>query len=146
MANATGRQRPARDPEPGGSFAELKAFGAPDFREVRATPRRLLATGQTSSDREKLLNELRFLDDRLDCDTCQHSVDVAVVAQAWQQRVLDEELDGLAKTVIDPQPGQDARLEPDDFPNLGREGAAASSRDAKYALLDEDPVARRNIH
>lgn len=90
---------------------------------------------------QALLEELAFLDDSAKPTPPSLPNTSMWLAQAWQQRVLDEELDGLANTVLDPQPGK----APDWSPTTSRTWAAkvlaASPGKAKYALLNQDPVA-----
>ncbi len=147
QARADQRERGANGPESGAQWLirKLKAIGAPDF------PRsgfRLPAAADGSLQwltESMVLDELAFLDDP--------SVEIPPsipwtslwLAQIWQQRVLDEELDGLATAVIDPQPG----MKPDWSPARSRTWAAkvlaAPSASAKYALLNEDPVATETL-
>jgi hypothetical protein len=61
----------------------------------------------------------------------------------WQQRVLDEELDGLAGTVIEPAEHPD--WSPGQSRTWAKKVLAANPGDAKYALLNEDPVARETF-
>jgi hypothetical protein len=87
-----------------------------------------------------LLDELGFLDDPSKAIPPSLPRTSLWLAQAWQRRVLDEELDGLADAVIDPQPGQ----RPDWSPTSSRTWAKKvldAEGDAKYALLNDDPVA-----
>ena len=130
-------------PESGAQWflRKLKALGAPDFPSSGYP---LSASGGGSDQfltEDMLLDELGFLDDSSKAIPSSIPWTSLWLAQVWQQRVLDEELDGLANSVIDPQPG----LKPDWSPASSRTWAkkvlAASSGDAKYALLKEDPVA-----
>ncbi|OBJ56661.1 hypothetical protein A9W95_00115 [Mycobacterium sp. 1423905.2] len=95
----------------------------------------------SANERQLLLEDLEFLDDPakpLPPSLPQVSL---WLAQAWQQRVLDEELDELANSVIAPGP----EVQPDWSPTTSRTWArkvlAASPGTAKYALLNEDPIA-----
>ena len=120
---------------------KLKALGAPDFPSGGYR----LSTGASGVDQnlteDILLDELGFLDDPSIAIPSSIPKTSLWLAQAWQQRVLDEELDGLANAVIDPQPGQ----KPDWSPTTSRTWAnkvlAANPGDAKYALLNDNPVA-----
>lgn len=91
--------------------------------------------------RQQLLDELAFLDNPTTPTPASLPSTSMWLAQAWQQRVLDEELDGLAETVLDPQPGKP----PDWSPTTSRSWAAnvlaANPGKAKYALLNQNPVA-----
>ena len=94
--------------------------------------------------KEKLLKELKFLDNPSLSMPPSLPLTSLWVARAWQQLVLDEELDGLAKTVIDPQPGKT----PDWSPTSSRSWAEKvldAKEDAKYALLNENPVAQETF-
>ena len=130
-------------PESGAQWflRKLKALGVPDFPSGGYR----VSAGASGSDQnlteEILLDELGFLDDSSKAIPPSIPKTSLWLAQAWQQRVLDEELDGLANEVIDPQPGR----EPDWSPTASRTWAkkvlAATPGDAKYALLNENPVA-----
>jgi patatin-related protein len=117
---------------------KLKAIGAPEF---------------SGPDEEgELLNELAFLDDRAR-DLPPSVPNTAMwLAQPWQQRILHEELEGLANAVLDPQPGK----KPDWSPTKSRswaEQVVAAKRRANeagrggelYALLNTNPVARETF-
>jgi patatin-related protein len=94
---------------------------------------------QSLTDR-KVLDELEFLDHPSMPIPPSLPLTSLWVARAWQQLVLDEELDGLAKSVTNPQPGKT----PDWSPTKSRTWAEkVQARDgaAKYALLNENPVA-----
>jgi hypothetical protein len=122
-------------------LGELKTVGAPDFP---STGYRLSAAGGESDTyltQDMLLDELAFLDDPSKATPPSIPLTSLWLAQAWQQRVLDEELNGLANSVIDPQPGQKPDWSPTRTRTWANKVLAASSADAKYALLNEDPVA-----
>ncbi|MCV7146080.1 patatin-like protein [Mycobacterium riyadhense] len=91
--------------------------------------------------RQMLLGELAFLDDPATPLPPSVPRTSMWLAQAWQQRVLDEELDGLANTVIDPRPGQRPDWSPTTSRTWAQKVLAASPGQAKYALLNENPVA-----
>lgn len=90
---------------------------------------------------DMLIKELAFLDHP--AETVPPSIPWTALwlAQAWQQRVLDEELDRLADTVIDPQPGK----RPDWSPTKSRSWAKlvkeTPAGKAKYKLLNSNPIA-----
>jgi patatin-related protein len=116
-------------------LTQLKTFGAPvipkggyQLPSVGQAPGKVL-TEQT------LLDELEFLDDSSVAVPCSIPNTSLWLAQAWQQRVLDEELDVLASTVLEP---------PDWSPTRTRTWAedvvAAVRPEAKYALLTTNPV------
>ena len=123
----------------------LKELGAPDFPVAGY---RLPAAGggpERNLTEDMLLDELAFIDDPSKEIPASIPKTSLWLAQVWQQRVLDDELDGLATSVIDPQPPQ----RPDWSPPISRTWAkkvlAASDGDAKYALLNDDPVARETF-
>ena len=138
----------ARDDErvPGESRAEwflrqLKDFGVPDFP---STGYQLPATGKVPSrklTKQTLLNELEFLDNSAKAIPPSIPDTSLWVAQIWQQRVLDEELSGLASTVINPQPGEKPDWSPQRSRTWAQDVLSAPSPAAKYALLKDDPVA-----
>jgi patatin-related protein len=142
QARASDRERGPDGPESGARWflRRLKALGAPDFP---SSGYRLSAVGGESDQyltEDKLLDELGFLDDSSKAIPPSLPWTSLWLAQVWQQRVLDEELDELADSVIGPQGGQ----QPDWSPTSSRTWAKKvrdAKGDAKYALLDEDPVA-----
>ncbi|SON60571.1 putative membrane protein [Mycobacterium simulans] len=107
---------------------QLKAIGA-------------LELPSSDKDRQMLLGELAFLDDPAQALPPSIPRTSMWLAQAWQRRVLDEELDGLANTVIDPRPGQRPDWSPTTSRTWAQKVLAASPGQAKYALLNENPVA-----
>ncbi len=134
--------RHTEDTESGARWflARLKELGAPAFPKAGY---RLPTAGEESErlTEDMLLAELSFLDDP--------SVDVPAslprtslwLAQPWQQRVLDEELDELAVAVTDPEPGERPDWSPATSRTWAKKVLAADPGPAKYALLNEDPVA-----
>jgi hypothetical protein len=120
---------------------QLTALGAPGFPEC-GFPLPPAADGSKQYLTEPmLLQELAFLDDPSTVIPPSIPHTSLWLAYAWQQRVLNEELDGLANTVIDPQPGKKPDRNPKSSQTWAKNVLAASSPDAKYALLNEDPVA-----
>ncbi|QUR66135.1 patatin-like protein [Mycobacterium spongiae] len=142
------RAREGADASEAGSrwfLGRLKQLGALDFPSPGY---RLPASGDGSDHyltENMVLKELEFLDDPKMAIPPSIPRTSLWLAQAWQQRVLDEELDGLANSVLDPQPGQ----RPDWSPTVSRTWAtkvlAASPGSAKYALLNQDPVAKETL-
>ncbi len=126
-------------------LGQLEALGAPAFptggyrlSAPGVVPEQLLTL-------DSVLGELTFLDDpSIEMPASLPNTSMWL-AQAWQQRVLDEELDVLAKAVLNPEPGK----KPDWSPAKSRAWAekvrAASPGAAKYAHLDEDPVAGETL-
>ncbi|OBK56966.1 hypothetical protein A5656_18280 [Mycobacterium gordonae] len=118
----------------------LKELGAPAFPK---TGYRLPTVGEESErlTEDMLLAELAFLDDPA-ADLPPSLPRTSLwLAQAWQQRVLDEELDELAATVIDTEPGERPDWSPATSRKWAQQVLAADPGPAKYALLNEDPVA-----
>ena len=147
QARADEREEGANGPESAAQWflRTLKALGAPDFP---SSGYRLSASGSGSDQyltEDMLLDELGFLDDPSKAIPSSIPRTSLWLAQAWQQGVLDEELDGLANSVIDPQPGQKPDWSPASSQTWAKKVLAASSGDAKYALLNEDPVARETF-
>src|SRR5271166_2047770 len=122
-------------------FRRLKELGAPDFPSMGY---HLPASGGGSDQcltESKVLDELGFLDDPSKSIPTSIPLTSLWLAQAWQQQVLDEELDGLADAVINPEPGQKPDWSPTNSRTWAKKVLAASPGPAKYALLNEDPVA-----
>lgn len=137
------RKKSADGPETGAQWflRRLKALGAPDFPSSGYL---LSAVGEESDQyltEDMLLDELNFLDDPSNAMPSSLPKTSLWLAQAWQQRVLDEELDVLANSVIDPQPGQKPDWSPTSCRTWAKKVLAASPGDAKYVFLKEDPVA-----
>ncbi|ODQ98433.1 hypothetical protein BHQ20_22230 [Mycobacterium intermedium] len=121
--------------ESGGQWflRKLKELAHLDFPE----------SGEHTADH--LLRELAFVDDPQAEMPPSLPRTSMWLAQAWQQRVLDEELDALANTVI--RPGNHER--PDWSPQISQAWAkdvlAALSPIAKYGLLNDNPVAKETL-
>ncbi|KAA1250814.1 patatin-like protein [Mycobacterium simiae] len=124
---------------------QLKNLGAPEFP---SSGYQLPAVGggtkQLLTER-MVLEELAFLDDPARTIPTSMPLTALWLAQAWQRRILDEELDGLANTVIDPQPGERPDWSPTTSRSWARKVLDASPGDAKYALLNENPVAEESF-
>jgi patatin-related protein len=88
-----------------------------------------------------LLTELEFLDDSARPLPPSIPLTALWLAQAWQRHVLDEELDGLAKAVVDPQPGKPPDWSPTKSRSWAEQVLATPAGDAKYRLLNSNPVA-----
>jgi patatin-related protein len=147
QAHAHEREQSANGPETGAQWflRRLKKLGAPDFP---SSGYRLPVAGGGSDQyltEDMLLDELGFLDDPSKAIPSSIPKTSLWLAQAWQQRVLDEELDGLANSVIDPQPGQKPDWSPTSSRTWAKKVLAATPGDAKYALLNEDPVANETF-
>jgi patatin-related protein len=133
----------ATEHQPGAQWflCRLKAIGAPEF--------------SSQEEERELLEELAFLDDRTREVPPSIPNTAMWLAQPWQQRILDEELEGLAKAVLDPEPGK----KPDWSPTKSRswaervvaakrradEAGADGDADELYTLLNTNPVARETL-
>lgn len=93
---------------------------------------------------DTLRKELKFLDDPDEPMPPSIPWTSLWLAQAWQQRILDQELDGLADTVINPQPGMTPDWSPTTSLSWAKEVLAAQGAD-KYPLLGKNPVARETF-
>jgi hypothetical protein len=114
-------------------------LGAPDF-PTGGFP--LPTTGEPEAvlTEDIVRDELRFLDDPAAETPASLPQTSLWLGKAWQHHVLDEEMDVLAESVTDTQPGMPA----DWSPATSRAWALkvqSAWREAKYALLDEDPIA-----
>ena len=91
---------------------------------------------------DTLRNELAFLDNTT-TEMPRSIPNTALwLAQAWQRRVLDEELDVLAKTVIDPQkPGTKPDWSPAKSQEWANQVLTTPEREAKYQLWKDNPIA-----
>jgi patatin-related protein len=140
----------ADDREPNESGAQwfvrrLKAVGAPDF-PTPGFPLKLADDGPEQYLTEDLvLGELRFLDDPLISMPSSLPRTSLWLAHAWQGRVLDEELDVLAKAILNPQSGKQADWSPKPSRDWADLIVAAPPGEAKYRLLDEDPVPKETF-
>jgi len=88
---------------------------------------------------DKLIKELGFLDDETKAIPPSIPLTSLWLAQCWQQRVLDEELDELAGCVINPDAKTD--WSPATSQAWAKKVLAAKAGEAKYALLKADPIA-----
>jgi patatin-related protein len=95
--------------------------------------------------KEDLRKELRFLDDPLRAIPPSIPKTSLWLAQAWQRRVLDEELDVLAKAVLDPEPGKTPDWSPTRSRTWAQKVLAASPGGAKYVHLNSDAVAKETF-
>jgi patatin-related protein len=123
----------------------LRELGAPDFPN---TGYHLPAAGggpEQNLTEDMVLDELAFLDDPSTEIPSSIPRTSLWLAQVWQQRVLDDELDELANSVNTPQSGQRGDWSPPSSHTWAKKVLAASDGDAKYALLNDDPVARETF-
>ncbi|OSC42131.1 patatin-like protein [Mycobacterium decipiens] len=124
---------------------QLKELGAPDFPSS-GYPLPAVGGGPSQNlTEDMLLDELGFLDDPTKPIPASIPRTSLWLSQAWQHRILDEELDGLANTVLDPQPGKIGDWSPASSRTWATKVLAANPGDAKYALLNEDPIARETF-
>ncbi|AGZ50814.1 patatin-like protein [Mycobacterium kansasii] len=120
---------------------QLKALGAAEFpRSGYRLPTFGGGPDQLLTE-TMVLDELAFLDDPTMPLPTSIPLTALWLAQSWHRRILDEELDTLADTVIDPQPGQRPDWSPTTSRSWAKKVLAATPGDAKYALLNENPVA-----
>ena len=118
---------------------KLKELGAPAFPSSGC----ILSDDRNGSDQrlteDKLIKELGFLDDETKAIPPSIPLTSLWLAQCWQQRVLDEELDELAGCVIN----ADAKTDwsPATSQAWAKKVLAAKAGEAKYALLKADPIA-----
>ena len=143
QARSNEREQGTHGPESGAQWflRKLKALGAPDFPSSGYL---LSAAGNGSNQyltEDMLLDELGFLDDSKKAIPSSIPKTSLWLAQAWQRRVLDEELDELANSVNGSRRGQKPDWSPTTSRTWAQKVLAASPGDAKYALLNEDPVA-----
>ena len=125
-------------------LGRLKDLGAPDFpaggyplSDARD------AAGNTLT-LAKVEAELAFLDDPALPLPISLPMTSMWLSQTWQHRVVDDELEGLARAVYDPN----SATRPDWSPTVSRTWAdkvLTASPEAKYALLREAPVARETF-
>jgi patatin-related protein len=123
----------------------LKALGAPEFPKSGF----LLPPAEDGPEdyltEDLVFDELRFLDDASRPMPRSIPRTSLWLAQAWQQRVLDEELDVLAGTVRNPQAGKKPDWSPKDSLTWAKLVLETSPGEAKYQLLDQDPVAKEKF-
>ncbi len=123
---------------------KLKTFGAPELPIQAASMPPGPDGSQEPLTEETLLAELRFIDDPLIPVPPSIPWTSMWLAKVWQQRILDDELNGLARTVVDPT----SKTKPDWSPETTRTWATEvldAEGDAKYALLNDDPVAGETL-
>jgi patatin-related protein len=140
----------ADDRKPNESRAEwfvrrLKALGAPEFPEsgfplppAKDGPKEYLTE-------DLVFDELRFLDDASRPMPRSIPRTSLWLAQTWQQRILDEELDVLAGTVRNPQAGNKPDWSPKDSLEWAKLVLEESPGEAKYQRLDQDPIAKERF-
>ncbi|QLL06961.1 patatin-like protein [Mycobacterium vicinigordonae] len=123
----------------------LKALGAPDFP---AHGYRLATVGGDSGrlTEDTVLRELAFVDNPAVPMPPSLPATSMWLAQLWQRRVLDEELDELAGTVLDPNTNDQPDWSPARSRTWAKKVLAAAPGESKYALLNEDPVARETFN
>lgn len=93
----------------------------------------------------EVLTELRFLDHPDEALPSSLPNTSMWLAQAWQKRVLDEELDALATAVLDPQPPKPPDWSSTTTHDWAAKVLAKPAGPAKYALLSENPVADETL-
>jgi patatin-related protein len=123
---------------------ELETFGAPELPDASTAAPSAGGTSDEDLTKETLLDELDFLNDT---STTPSSIPKTSLwlAQVWQQRVLDDEMDVLARTVTDPQSEKPTDWSPPKSRQWAADVLAAAGADAKYALFQRNPVAKETF-
>jgi patatin-related protein len=119
---------------------QLKTLGAPTIPERGY---QLPSAGQAPAQiltKKTLLDELEFLEDSKAPIPSSIPNTSLWLAQAWQQRVVDEELTVLASTVLDPQRGNQPDWSPTRTRTWAQDVVAAVRPEARYELLKTNPV------
>jgi patatin-related protein len=106
---------------------KLAAIGAPGTPSAGPAP-------------AAVLTELQFLDNPGQPMPTSLPHTSMWLAQSWQRRVLDEELDALADAVLDPRSGEPPDWSPETTHSWA-ESVRAASTSAKYRFLPENPIA-----
>jgi patatin-related protein len=119
----------------------LESFGAPELPRHRGGDPKVGARSDKDLTRDDLLDELAFLDDASMTPPSSIPNTSLWLAQAWQQHVLDDELDVLARTVTDPQSQKPTDWSPPESIKWAEEVLATVDADAKYTLFKRNPVA-----
>jgi patatin-related protein len=120
---------------------QLNTFGVPGL------PRRSTAGADASRNSDEpptegdLLDELAFLNDTSTPLPSSIPKTSLWLAQVWQQRVLDDELNVLARTVTDPQSEKPTDWSPPKSIEWATNVLDAVGGDAKYELFKQNPVA-----
>lgn len=139
-------------------FDRLNEFGPPDFPdEGYCLPGGGSASDQ-KIDRQTVLNELAYLDDPRKMVPSSLPCTSMWVAQAWQRRILDDELTGLASTVLESPDGTSAPdWSPPDSKAWAKSVLAAQPDDKQsnqskqpestgyYVKLNDNPVAKETF-
>lgn len=124
---------------------KLESFGAPELpRHPQGDPK---FDGRSDKDltNDDLLDELAFLNDASVAPPSSIPNTSMWLAQAWQQHVLDDELNVLARTVTDPQSQTPTDWSPPESIEWAEEVLATADADAKYKLFKRNPVARETF-
>ena len=145
QARAGERQQDQRPrAERSGFSANSKHLGRLTFR-VRATACRAPAGRTQYLTEDMLLDELAFLDDPSKAIPPSIPRTSLWLAQAWQQRVLDEELRRAGQRGDRPAAGTKAGLEPGQLPNLGQEGVGRQPRRRQIRPLERESSRERDV-
>jgi patatin-related protein len=118
---------------------KLRDLGAPELPE-KGYPLPAPDGSTRYLTEDELRKELKFIDDEREPIPASIPLTSLWLAQVWQQRILDEELDGLADTVVNLQQGKAPDWSPLESRNWADE-VLATKGSAKYKLLDKDPIA-----
>jgi patatin-related protein len=132
---------------------QLKNIGAPEFPKDGFPMPAVDGKKTQNLAQATLETELGFLDNPAEPVPSSIPLTALWLAQTWQQRILDEELEGLAKAVIEPQQGTEPDWSPPDAKawaarvrdskrmiNEANQNAGATAT-AYYSLLNDNPVA-----
>jgi Protein of unknown function (DUF3376) len=123
---------------------ELETFGAPELPDASTAASSADGTSDEDLTKETLLDELDFLNDPSTTPSSIPKMSLWL-AQVWQQRVLDDEMDVLARTVTDPQSEKPTDWSPPESRQWAADVLAAAGADAKYALFQRNPVAKETF-
>jgi patatin-related protein len=144
--HADEHDRDPKEAQPGAKWLidTLRGIGAPAI-PPRGFPLPPTPDGSERAITEKTLRtELRFLDDAGVPIPSSIPMTSQWLARTWQQKVLDQELNVLANAVIDPEPGKTPDWSPTASLSWARK-VLATKGDAKYALLEDNPVAKETL-
>jgi patatin-related protein len=141
QSNASEHEQSADEKQPGAKWLidMLIGIGAPDI-PPRGFPLPPAADGSEQSlTWDTLRSELRFLDDPVVPMPSSIPMTSQWLGRAWQRQILDQELDVLANTVLNSQDWSPTKS------ISWAQKVLAAEGDAKYALLEDNPVAHETF-
>ena len=140
---AEGRKEERKDGETGAEWLlrKLKIFGAPELPTTGSVAPKPAGKSDEPPTEGDLLSELAFLNDPSTPLPSSIPKTSLWLAQVWQQRVLDDELNVLASTVTDPQSEKPTDWSPPKSREWATNVLAAADGDAKYELFKQNPIA-----